>query len=331
MAYNSKKIIAVIGATGNQGSSVARTFSSLPNWHVRAITRDPSSQKAKELANLGCETYQADLMDIASLARAFQGAHAIFLNTDFWAAYRASALAGDDPEKSSKIAYETELQHGKNAVSAASGVSTLELLIYSALGPMNVASKGKYPTSYHWETKAAVVEYIKKEQPNLANKTSFIYLGAYATNAFLMPKPNAENGTYDVIVPCSGKTRFPIIDETKSTGEFVRALVEDEGPGVKLLAYDSYLTIEQAIEAWSKVTGKLAKLTSLSLEETHKLTGVPYEVLWGPAFIEEFGYMAGVDGFIEPFQLQNKLTTPSYEEWLETRNIDKLLSREFKV
>ncbi|KAI1273129.1 hypothetical protein F5Y07DRAFT_411926 [Xylaria sp. FL0933] len=331
MVSNSKKTIAVIGATGNQGSSVARTFSSLPNWHVRAITRDPSSEKAKELASLGCEVYQADLMDVASLSRAFEGAHAIFLNTDFWAAYRASALAGDNPEKSSKIAYETELQHGKNAVSAAAGVSTLERLIYSALGPMNAASKGKYPTSYHWETKAAIVEHIKNEQPELYRKTSFIYLGGYATNPFLMPKPKPESGEYVMVVPCSGKTRFPIIDETKSTGEFVRALVEDEEPGTKLLAYDSYMTLEETTEAWSKATGKPAKLISLSLEQTHKLTGVPYEVLWGPAFIEEFGYMGGVDGFIEPSQLRNKPTTPSYEEWLKTRDMDKLLSREFKI
>ncbi len=331
MAYHSKNTIAVIGATGNQGSSVAKTFSSLPNWHVRAITRLPSSEKAKQLADLGCEIFQADLMDIASLSRAFEGAHAIFLNTDFWAAFRASALAGDGPEKSSKIGFETEVQHGKNAVLAAAGVPTLERLIYSALGPMNVASKGKYPASYHWETKAAIVVYIQKEQPDLASKTSFIYLGAYATNPFLMPKPDTDSGEYKMVIPCSGKTRFPIIDETKSTGVFVRALIEDEESGVKLLAYDSYLAIEQAVEAWSKVTGKPATLIQLSLEQINKLTGVPFEVLWGPAFIEEFGYMAGVDGFIEPSQLRNAVTIPSYEEWLKTRDVDQLLSRKFNI
>ncbi|KAI1302526.1 hypothetical protein F5Y03DRAFT_407863 [Xylaria venustula] len=330
MASISKKIIAVIGATGNQGSSVARTFSSLPNWHVRAITRTPSSEKAKELASLGCETFQADLTDVTSLTRAFEGAHAIFLNTDFWAAFRASALAGDSPEKSSKIGFETELQHGKNAVLAAAGVPTLERFVYSALGPMKAASKGKYPTSFHWETKAAIVEYITKEHPDLSKKASYIYLGAYTTNAFLTPKADGD-GEYKVVVPCSGKTRFPIIDETKSTGEFVRALIEDESPGAKLLAYDSYLTVEQAIEAWSNVTGKQAKLIRLSLEQTHKLTGVSYEVLWGPAFIEEFGYMAGIDGFIEPSQLRKKVTTPGYEEWLKTRDLDQLLSGKFNI
>ncbi|KAJ8125626.1 hypothetical protein O1611_g8014 [Lasiodiplodia mahajangana] len=329
MTSNTKKIIAVIGATGRQGSSVAQTFAALPNWHVRAITRQPSSEKAIELANRGCELFQADLTDVASLSRAFEGAHAIFLNTDFWAAYRASVLAGDDPEKSSKIGYDTEVQHGKNAVAAAAGVPTLERLVYSALGPMNAGSNGKYPTSYHWETKAAIVEYIENENPDLAKKTSFIYLGAYATNAFLVPKLDPTSGEYKVFIPCSGSTRFPILDEIKSTGVFVRALVEDEAPGVKLLAYDSYLTMEQAREAWSKVTGKPAKLISLTLEQMHKLTNVPYEVLWAPAYLEEFGYMAGVNNFIEPPQLKNKVITPSYEEWLKTRDMNELLSNKF--
>ncbi|KAI1145101.1 NAD(P)-binding protein [Nemania diffusa] len=331
MASTTKKIIAVIGATGRQGSSVARTFSALPNWHVRAITRQPSSEKATQLADLGCELLQADLTDVASLSRAFEGAHAIFLNTDFWAAFRASALAGDDPEKSSKIGFETEVQHGKNAIQAALGVPTLERLVYSALGPMNAASNGKYPTSYHWETKAAIVDYIEKEQPDLDKKTSFIYLGAYATNALLAPKPDPSSGEYKVFVPCNGGTRFPILDEANSTGVFVRALVEDEAPGTKLLAYDSYLAMDEAVEVWSRVTGKPAKLVSLTLEQMHKLTGLPYEVLWAPVYLEEYGYMAGISHFVEPPQLKNKVVTPSYEDWLRTRDMDELLATKFGI
>ncbi|KAI1183870.1 NAD(P)-binding protein [Nemania serpens] len=326
MASNTKKIIAIVGATGNQGSSVAHTFLSLNNWHVRAITRNPSSEKAAQLAKLGYEVVQADLTDVASLSRAFEGVHAIFLNTDFWEVYRASILAGRDSEESAKIGFNSEVLHGKNAVLAAAGVPTLERLVYSALGPMKSASNGKYPTSYHWETKAAIVEHIEKEQPNLAKKTSFIYLGAYATNPLLMPKPDPNSGEYKVVVPCSGATRFPIIDETKSTGIFVRALIEDEAPGTKLLAYDSYLTTDQALEAWSRVTGKPARLVSLSLDQMHHLTRLPYEVLWAPAYMEEFGYMAGVSNFIEPHHLKKTVTTPSWEEWLKTRDIHELLS-----
>jgi nucleoside-diphosphate-sugar epimerase len=331
MTSTTKKTIAVVGATGHQGFSVVQTFSSLPNWHVRALTRDPSSEKAKQLSSLGCEVVQADLNDKASLSRAFEGAHAIFLNTDFWATYRASVLAGDDPDKSAHLGFDTEVQHGKNAAIAATGVPTLERFIYSALGPMNAASNGKYPTSYHWEAKAAIVSYLETEQPELAKKTSIVYIGAYATNALLMPKPDPATGDYQLVIPCSGTTRFPITDQDKSTGVFVRALVEDEAPGTKLLAYDSYLTIEEIIEMWSRVTGKKAKLVSLTLEQMHKRTGLPYEVLWAAPYIEEFGYMGGISNFIEPPQLKKKLVTPSWEDWLKTRDMKELLSVDFHI
>jgi len=329
MSSENKKIIAIIGATGHQGSSVAKTFSMLPNWHVRAITRSPSSEKAKELGStLGCEIVQAELEDQASLSRAFVGAHAIFVNTDFWATYRASMLSGVDSDESSKVGFETEVRHGKNAAIAASMVGTLECFVYSALGPMNRASKGKYPTSYHWEGKAAIVDYIENEQPELAKKTSVIYIGAYATNPLLFPKPDPVTGEYKVVIPCSGSTRFPITDEDNSTGVFVRALIEDEEPGTKLLAYDSYLSVDECIDIWSKITGQPARFEGVTVKQMHERTGVPHEVLWAPAYVEEFGYMAGINGWIEPHQLKKKVTTPSWEEWMKTRDMKELLSRE---
>ena len=79
-----KKLIVVTGATGKQGSSVANTFLTLPYWHVRALTRNPSSEASKSLAARGAEVIHADFDDEASLTKAFENAHAIFLNTIFW-------------------------------------------------------------------------------------------------------------------------------------------------------------------------------------------------------------------------------------------------------
>jgi uncharacterized protein YbjT (DUF2867 family) len=52
---------------------------------ARAITRDPTSEKAKALAALGAEVVQGDVDDAASLQRAFQGAHGAYCVTFFWA------------------------------------------------------------------------------------------------------------------------------------------------------------------------------------------------------------------------------------------------------
>jgi uncharacterized protein YbjT (DUF2867 family) len=317
------KTIAVIGATGNQGSSVVKTFVQLPGWHVRAITRSPSSEKAQALEALGAEVVQADLADPASLASAFAGVHAIFVNTDFWSDYRST---GD-----SKSAYDGEVQRGKNAADAAAAVPTLERFVYSALGPMAKASGGKYVHSYHWESKAAIVEYVESAHAGgLAGKTSVVYIGAYATNAFLQPKLDPNSGAYAMVMPAPETTRFPIIDPTASTGPFVRALVVDEEPGTKLLAYDtdSYLSMGEVLALWSRATGKEARFVQMSLQAIHELTKVPLEILDGAGFLGEFPYTAGVEGVIEPGQLKNKVVTTSYEEFLKTQSMDLLLGSE---
>ncbi|KAI0129803.1 hypothetical protein BJ170DRAFT_617655 [Xylariales sp. AK1849] len=318
------KTIAIVGATGNQGSSVAKTFLSTPNWHVRALTRSPSSEKAQVLKTLGAELVQADLSDSASLSQAFVGVHAIFVNTDFWQVYRHT--------KDSQLAYGTEVKHGKSAVDAASKVKTLERFVYSALGPMSKASGGKYTHSFHWESKAAVVDYIESEYAEtLAKKASLIYLGAYVTNAFLQPKIDPRSGEYTIVLPGPETTRIPIVDPTASTGPFVRELILHEEPGTKLLAYDtdSYLKVAEIIAAWSKVTGKKAKFSEMRLQAMHELTGVPLEVLDGAAFLGEFDYMTGVEGVIEPGQLKNMVDTPCYEELLRSKDMGDLLSSDF--
>ena len=81
-----KKIIAVIGATGAQGSGLARAILEDPSgeFAARAITRDVNSQKAKELAKLGAEVVAANVDDVESLKQAFAGTYGAFCVTFFW-------------------------------------------------------------------------------------------------------------------------------------------------------------------------------------------------------------------------------------------------------
>jgi uncharacterized protein YbjT (DUF2867 family) len=82
-----KKIIAVVGATGAQGGGLARAILADPSggFALRAITRDAGSEKAKELARLGAEVVSADLDDLESVKRAFQGAYGAYCVTFYWA------------------------------------------------------------------------------------------------------------------------------------------------------------------------------------------------------------------------------------------------------
>ena len=81
------KIIAVVGATGAQGGGLVRAIAADPGsgFVARATTRDVDSDKAKALAKLGAEVVAGDVDDEASLRRAFEGAHAAYCVTFFWA------------------------------------------------------------------------------------------------------------------------------------------------------------------------------------------------------------------------------------------------------
>jgi uncharacterized protein YbjT (DUF2867 family) len=82
-----KKIIAVFGATGAQGGGLARAILADPDggFAVRAVTRNPESEAARHLADLGADVVSADIDDDASLQQALVGAHGAYFVTFFWA------------------------------------------------------------------------------------------------------------------------------------------------------------------------------------------------------------------------------------------------------
>lgn len=81
-----KKIIAVVGATGAQGGGLARAILNDESgpFALRAITRKTDSDNARALAAAGAELVAADLDDPASVRRAFAGAYGAFCVTNYW-------------------------------------------------------------------------------------------------------------------------------------------------------------------------------------------------------------------------------------------------------
>jgi uncharacterized protein YbjT (DUF2867 family) len=107
-----KKVIAVVGATGAQGGGLARAILGDPDggFGVRAITRNPQSDKAAALEEAGAEVVRADLDEPESVRRAFDGAWGAFCLTNFWEHF--------SPEKETaqartmaEAASETGIQH----------------------------------------------------------------------------------------------------------------------------------------------------------------------------------------------------------------------------
>jgi len=75
MGTTDKKLIAVVGATGQQGGAVVRALQASNQFKVRALTRNPAKHRS-----LADEVVEADLNRPETLASAFDGAHGVF----FW-------------------------------------------------------------------------------------------------------------------------------------------------------------------------------------------------------------------------------------------------------
>jgi len=114
----SKKIIAVMGATGAQGGGLVRAIldDSDGGFAVRAITRNAGGDRAKALASLGAEVVEADVDDAESLKSAFEGAYGAYCVTFYWEHF--------SPQK--------ELAQAGNMAAAASHAG-LEHVIWSTL------------------------------------------------------------------------------------------------------------------------------------------------------------------------------------------------------
>lgn len=112
------KLITVFGATGAQGGGLVRAIVNDQNtaFHVRAVTRNVESDKAKALAQEGIEVVEADINDTASIKKALDGAYGAFFVTFFWEHFSA----------------ETEMQQVKNFIDAAKA-SNLKHVIWSTL------------------------------------------------------------------------------------------------------------------------------------------------------------------------------------------------------
>ena len=81
-----KKIIVVFGSTGAQGGGVVRAILNDSNseFAVRAVTRDPNSDKAQALAKMGAEVVKGEIDDLQSLKRILSGAYGAYFVTFFW-------------------------------------------------------------------------------------------------------------------------------------------------------------------------------------------------------------------------------------------------------
>ncbi|SDC92455.1 Uncharacterized conserved protein YbjT, contains NAD(P)-binding and DUF2867 domains [Cupriavidus sp. YR651] len=137
MPLNTKRVIAVIGATGQQGSAVVRALKARDKFKVRALTREPG--KHRDLAD---EVVEADLDRPETLLPALDGAYGLFLVTNFW-------QEGTD-----------ELKQAKAAIAAARDAG-VEHLVWSTLPDVEAISGGRFNVP-HYTGKARIDRIVRE-------------------------------------------------------------------------------------------------------------------------------------------------------------------------
>lgn len=136
MSSNDKKLVAVIGATGQQGGAVVRALQGSGQFKVRALTRNPG--KHRELAE---DVVEADLDRPGTLEAAFAAAHGVLVTTSW--------LEGTD-----------ELEQATAAVRAAKDAG-VKHFIWSTLPDVEAISGGKFDVP-HFTGKAKVDRIVKE-------------------------------------------------------------------------------------------------------------------------------------------------------------------------
>lgn len=106
------EIIAVLGATGAQGGGLARSIleDKSGEFKVRALTRNASSDSAKELSDMGAEVVECNIDNYDSLVNAFKGAYGVYAVTFFWEHFSPEKEIAQ-VEAIAKAAKETGVKH----------------------------------------------------------------------------------------------------------------------------------------------------------------------------------------------------------------------------
>ncbi|KAK2765435.1 hypothetical protein FQN54_008284 [Arachnomyces sp. PD_36] len=276
---SSSNLIVIIGGTGAQGGSVISALQGNKSYRIRAVTRNASSEKAKALSAKGVEVVTADVGDVESLKRAFEGATAIFANTDFYATFAKSGA---------EVALKTEYLQGKNLADAASSTPTLTHYIWSTIPSASALSGGKYVVP-HFEGKAQTDEYITSSCPELAKKTTFLWIGFYGTNLkyytfapFFVPSA----GKYVSMWPVPGDTPIEtagLVDV--NIGLFVSSILSQPQltqPAKYVFLRTEVLSVRELWEMLAEVKGTKVENVQVKQEDFNRV--------W-PGMGEEMGVM----------------------------------------
>ncbi|KAI0883867.1 NAD(P)-binding protein [Annulohypoxylon maeteangense] len=250
------RLIAVIGATGAQGIPVVRELVQSGSYKVRALTRDASSARFRELQSFGSvEPVIGTFASEKDLRATFRGAWGAFVNIDGF-------NSGEKAEMFWTIrAYELAIEEGVK---------------FFILGNLDyVYKKSGYKPEFHaghYDGKGRIGEWIL--QQNQANhgrmQAALLTTGPYMEMTISAHTPMAvtmDSGVATWRLPMQdGAIPFVALDDC---GVYVKWLFEhpSRANGLDLEVGIAHITRSDLSGAFEKVTGRPARAVDVGFEE----------------------------------------------------------------
>src|SRR6266851_1743551 len=228
MLSNDRKLIAVVGATGQQGGAVVRALQASGQFKVRALSRNPV--KHRDLAD---EVVEADLNRPDTLQPAVAGAHGVFLVTSSW-------LEGSD-----------EFAQGTAAVRAAKAAG-VKHFIWSTLPDVKAISGGKFDVP-HFTGKAKVDRVVT--EAGFANHTFVIAPFFYQNLTDALAPQQQVDGSMGWALPLDPRVRCIHMGDIRELGDIVAgafARPDQAGHGEYLPLVGDFISFNEIVDTLNR-------------------------------------------------------------------------------
>ncbi|MEK6299264.1 MAG: NmrA/HSCARG family protein [Acidobacteriota bacterium] len=228
MLSDNKKLIAVIGATGQQGGAVVRALQASDQFKVRALSRNPD--KHRDLAD---EVVEADLNRPETLKAAFEGAHGVFLVTTGWE-------KGTDERKQATAAVRAAKDAG------------VKHFIWSTLPDVEAISGGKFDVP-HFTGKAKIDRIV--QEAGFANHTFVIAPFFYQNLVAVLAPQKQLDGSLGWALPLDPKVRCIHMGDITELGNIVAgafAHPDQAGNGEYLPLVGDFMSFNEVVDTLNR-------------------------------------------------------------------------------
>jgi uncharacterized protein YbjT (DUF2867 family) len=228
MSPSDRKLIAVIGATGQQGGGVVRALQASGQFKVRALSRDPDKHR-----HLAEEVVQADLDRPETLNAAFAGADGVFLVTSFWG-------PGTDEFKQATAAVRAAKEAG------------VKHFIWSTLPNVEAISGGKFDVP-HFTGKAKIDRIVK--EAGFPHHTFVIAPGYYQNFVGSLGPQKQADGSVGWALPLDPDVRCLHMGDIRELGNIVAgafAHPDEAGDGEYLPLVGDFMSFHEIVETLNR-------------------------------------------------------------------------------